>query len=371
MKIGILTSSRADYGIYRPLLKELSSDSFFDIHILAFGTHLSEKFGYTISQIREDGYKICSTIETLPDCDRAADIAKSMGKTISGFSEVWSHHSFDLVFALGDRYEMFSAVSSSLPFNVKIAHIHGGETTLGAIDNAFRHSITAMAQIHFTAAEPYKMRVIEITGNSRDVYNVGALSIDSIKKMTLLSINKFKERFGIDLKIPSILITFHPETVEFKKNKQFIEELIAALEELTDYQLIITMPNADTMGLYIREKLQGFAIKNPNALGVESFGSLGYLTCMKHCKLMLGNSSSGFIEAAGFNKPVINLGERQKGRIVTPNIINVQINKRDILESVKKALQYQSLGEIDIYGDGNAASKIANILKTKYLPVLG
>jgi GDP/UDP-N,N'-diacetylbacillosamine 2-epimerase (hydrolysing) len=364
IKTGILTSSRADYGIYRPLLKAMANDPFFDLHIIAFGTHISEKYGNTIDQIKIDGYNIAISIDTLPEGDTAQDIARTMGKTLTAFSKVWAEHSFDLVFALGDRYEMFAAVSAALPFNVKIAHIHGGETTLGAIDNAFRHSITSMAHLHFTAAEPYRKRVAEITKSEKNVFNVGALSIDNINQIPLLSIEEFKEKSKIDLELPSILITFHPETVGFEKNKVYVNELIAALKDLKEFQLIITMPNADTMGLYIREKLQHFIDNTPNAIGVENFGNKDYLTCMKHCKLMLGNTSSGFIEAAGFNKPVVNLGDRQKGRIITPNIFNTPINKTAILENINKAMRYNSHENIQIYGDGNAADKICNILKS-------
>lgn len=362
MKIGVLTSSRADYGIYNPLLKELQADSFFDLHIIAFGTHLSTKYGYTLNQIIKDGYAITAKVDTMPNGDTAQDISEAMGKTTIAFSKIWAEQHFDLVFALGDRYEMFAAVSAALPFNIKIAHIHGGETTLGAIDNAFRHCITSMAQLHFTAAEPYKERVVEIVGSDKNVYNVGALSIDNIKQIRLFSIDEFNQKYRIDLKLPSILITFHPETVRFEKNKEYISEIIDALAELREYQLIITMPNADTKGLYIRDKLNSFIENSSNAVGVENFGAQGYLSCMKHCKLMLGNTSSGFIEAAGFNKPVVNLGDRQKGRIITPNIFSTPIKKSAILDSVNMAMQYNSKENIHIYGNGQAAGKIIQIL---------
>lgn len=364
MKIGVLTSSRADYGIYNPLLKELQSDPFFDLQIIAFGTHLSAQYGNTLNQIIKDGYGISAKVDTMPNGDTAQDISKAIGKTIIEFSKVWAEQHFDLVFALGDRYEMFSAVSAALPFNIKIAHIHGGETTLGAIDNAFRHCITSMAQLHFTAAEPYKERVVEIIGSDKNVYNVGALSIDNIKQIRLLSIYEFNLKYGIDLKRPSILITFHPETVSFEKNKEYISEIIDALAELKEYQLIITMPNADTMGLYIRDKFNSFIENSSNAIGVENFGVQGYLSCIKHCKLMLGNTSSGFIEAAGFNKPVVNLGDRQKGRIITPNIFSTPIKKTAILGCVNMAMQYNSFKNIHIYGNGQAAGKICNVLKS-------
>jgi GDP/UDP-N,N'-diacetylbacillosamine 2-epimerase (hydrolysing) len=363
MKVAVLTSSRADYGIYRPLLELLEKDSFFDLSLLVFGTHLSEKFGNTIVNIYADEYKIAEKIDTLPTGDSPSEISYSIGKTIEEFSKVWGKHNFDIVVALGDRYEMFAAVSSAIPFNLKIAHIHGGEITLGAIDNSFRHAITLMSDIHFTAAEEYRKRVIEIIGNEKNVYNTGALSIDNIRQTQLLTLEQFKEKYGIDLSIPSILFTFHPETVEFERNTYYINEIIGALDELKDYQIIITMPNSDTMGLQIRSELNKFIKKNAIAVGVETFGSLGYLTCMKHCTMLLGNTSSGFIEAAGFDKPVVNLGNRQTGRIITPNIFNSQIEKNEIVNAIAKAASYFSSKETKIYGNGKAAEQMIKYLK--------
>lgn len=366
MIIGVLTSSRADYGIYLPLLRMLKSDKEIDLRILAFGTHLSSKYGTTVNNIIEDGFNVYRKIETLPESDAPRDISLSIGKTITNFSHVWEKEKFDLVFALGDRYEMFAAVSSILPFNIPIAHIHGGETTLGAIDNAFRHSISCMANYHFVTTQEYFDKVREIKGSSDGIFNVGALSIDSLVQMKFLTTNEFSEKYGIDLTKPTILSTFHPETVNFEADKQHIEELIASLEELKDFQQVITMPNADTMGLHIRERLLEYAQNRPNVFCVESFGSLGYLSCMKHCTLMLGNTSSGFVEAAFFAKPVVNIGIRQKGRIETPNIITVPIIKDEILNAVSKALTLSiNAAECQIYGDGHAAEQIHSIIKNK------
>jgi GDP/UDP-N,N'-diacetylbacillosamine 2-epimerase (hydrolysing) len=258
---------------------------------------------------------------------------------------------------------MFAACTASIPFNIPIAHIHGGETTLGAIDDIFRHSITQMSTFHFTAADTYKKRVIVLKGSDKNIYNVGALSIDNLVSQKLLSKESFKNKFNIDISIPSILITFQPETVNHNKNKEYVNVLIDSLSELKNFQLIITMPNADTMGNYIRKKLEQFIIKNENAIKVESFGTIGYLTCMKYCTMLLGNTSSGFIEAAYFPKYVINLGSRQLGRLVTPNIKNVPIEKNEILKGVK---EYQNIDLPEyngVYGKGNAADNIIRILK--------
>lgn len=363
MKIGVLTSSRADYGIYSPLLKQLEEDSFFDLNVIVFGTHLLDNYGKTINAIKTDGYKTFEVEGTIPLSDTPEAISNSVGKTISNFSAFWNKNKFDLIIALGDRYEMFGAVASTLPFNLKVVHIHGGETTLGAIDNSYRHSITLMSKLHFTSAEEYKNKVTELIGSDKNVFNVGALSIDNIKHLHLLNKNEIKEKFGIDFSKPSILFTFHPETVGFEKNSKHIDEIIDSLKELNRYQIIITMPNSDTMGLLIREKLNEFIAETSNAIGIESFGSLGYLSSMKLCSIMVGNTSSGFIEAAGFNKPVVNLGNRQKGRILTPNIFNSAIIKSNILSAINDAEKYSTDNNISIYGDGTCAIKIINELK--------
>jgi GDP/UDP-N,N'-diacetylbacillosamine 2-epimerase (hydrolysing) len=365
MKVGVLTSSRADYSIYLPLLKALKLDSFFDLKIIAFGTHLSMAHGYTVDSIVKDGFEIAHRIDSMPTDDSPRGISEAIGKTTTAFAELWATDQFDMVFCLGDRYEMFAACAASVPFGVTLAHIHGGETTEGAIDEAFRHSITHMAKYHFTAAEQYRRRVVELKGKDNKVFNVGSLSIDNLRSQQLLSLAEFKERFDIDLSKPTILITFHPETVSFSKNGVFADELVSALREIQGYQMVITMPNADTMGNLVRTKLKEFIAGSNVAIGVESFGTIGYLSCMKHCSFMLGNTSSGFIEAAWFPKYVINLGERQRGRIITPNIANCAIGRNEIANAVNAFPKVRLPEHIGIYGDGHAAETIVSILKDK------
>lgn len=363
MKIAVLTSSRADYSIYFPLLKAFKEDRSFNLQIIAFGTHLSKEHGETINQILADGFDVPIRIDTMPDSDSPSDITVAMGKVMVSFSEVWGYHSFDLVVALGDRYEMFAACASSIPMGVKIAHIHGGETTKGAIDDVFRDNITLMATYHFTTTDKYRNRVIELTGEADNVFNVGALSIDNLASLALLDTEAFNIKFGLNLTLPSILITFHPETVAFEKNEEYAEELIAALKNISGYQYIITMPNADTMGNVIRKKLNEFISECSYAYGIESFGTLGYLSCMKHCTMMLGNTSSGFVEAAFFNRYVINIGRRQTGRILTQNIRNCDIKKDEIIRAVGEYNETLTFGIINVYGDGTAASKIISLIK--------
>lgn len=362
MRIAILTSSRADYSIYYPLLVQLKKNKNFIFDIIAFGSHISQEIDNSLCKIIEDGFDIKYKINTNPSSDQAVAISESMGETIKYFSQIWQNERYDLVFCLGDRYEMFAAVSSTVPFNLSIAHIHGGEETLGAIDNKFRHSITHMSRYHFTTTEFYKKRVIELIQESNHVYNVGSLSYDNMKNLKLISLTEFQLKFNIDLSKPTILITFHPETASIDQNEFFINELINALQCIKHFQFVFTMPNSDPESNIIRTKITDFVKSNTNAIAVENFGTIGYLTCMKYCKLMLGNTSSGFAEAAYFPKPVINLGDRQKGRLVTSNIINCKIIKNEIIAAFEKASSLNVLERSNIYGSGNAAIKIIDIL---------
>lgn len=362
MKVAFLTSSRADYGIYYPLISKMDKDSAFEVELIVFGTHLSKSHGFTISQIYSDGFKIGAEIDSMPDGDRPEDISTAIGKTIINFTSFWKASDYDLVFSLGDRYEMFAACVSSIPFNINLAHIHGGEMTLGSIDEIFRTSLTIMSKFHFTSAEIYKQRVIAIKNSDQNVFNVGALSIDMLNSMELMNKQEFLDSFKIDLNIPSVLVTFHPETIDYRMNETFSLELVEALKVLESrYQVVITMPNADTMGNIVRKHLNNYIDSSKKAIGIESFGSKGYLTCMKYSSFMLGNTSSGFIEASYFPKPVINIGNRQSGRILTPNIISCGIQKDEILNALEK-IQFLKLPEfIDTYGRGNTSDKIISV----------
>lgn len=367
MRIGLLTSSRADFGIYYPLAKVINGDDFFSLEIIAFGTHLSDKFGYTLQSIQNLGFNVPHQIQTVPDGDSACDIAKSVGKTIVEFAEFWASNQFDLVLTLGDRYEMFAAVCAGSPFNVNFAHIHAGETTLGAIDNAYRHSISLMSNYLFVSTEEYKERGVEIIQNANNVFNVGALSVDNLTQMELFDKGAFKATFGISIDEPYILSTFHPETVSLENNEKYIKEVLSAMEELNStYKIIITMPNADTMGLMIRAHIEEFGANKPNVHLVETFGIKGYLSCMKYCSFMLGNTSSGFVEAAFFPKWVINLGDRQKGRIRTPNIIDCEPEKRAIIHMVEQIKDKINVPESNRYGQGNTAQLMVKQLKRLY-----
>lgn len=366
LKTAILTSSRADFGIYLPLLNLLNKDEAFDMEMIAFGTHPSRRYGFSQQQITDSGFRVSFSFETAPENDKPADITRSMSLVSRLMADVWEHTNYDIVFALGDRYEMFAAVASAMPFNLKIAHLHGGETTLGAIDNAFRHSITHMSHWHFACAEQYRQRITELIGKDEHVYNTGALGIDNLKKMQFTDVETLKVQSGINFSIPTILITLHPETIGFDQNLKNTGEMLNALSQLDNYQQVITMPNADTSGLMVRRKILEYAVNRANVKTVENFGSPGYLSAMKHASLMLGNSSSGFMEASHFPKWVINLGHRQDGRIRTPNIIDVAFRSDDIVNAVIKASESAIPYFAPVYGEGNAAEKIINILKNEF-----
>jgi GDP/UDP-N,N'-diacetylbacillosamine 2-epimerase (hydrolysing) len=367
MRVAVLTSSRADYGIYLPLLKAIKADDFFDLTIIAFGTHLSRFHGYTVEQIEKDGFVVNECVESLILGDTAEAISNGIGNTITRFSSLWKKlkGEIDLIITLGDRYEMFAAVAASVPFNLRIAHIHGGETTLGAIDNIFRHSITLMSNLHFVATEEYALKVKQLIGEEKNIHYVGALSLDNLADFSLYTKAEFKQKFQIDLLVPTILTTFHPETVSFDKNIQYTDTLVNVLEELSNhYQIVITMPNADTMGSMIREKFNQLAQHNAQVISVENFGQLGYFSCMKHCSFLLGNTSSGIIEAASFGKYVINLGERQKGRASGENVLETAIERMSILKNIKKIeqLNFNYSGK-NIYRRVNSAQRIIHGLK--------
>ena len=364
MKIGVLTSSRADFGIYLPLLKTLREDDFFELELIVFGTHLSKFHGYSLQQILDEGFEVKHEIHQMIMTDEPISTATSYSLTAMKFAEFWGNHSFDCVFCLGDRYEMAAAVAAGIPFNVPFAHIHGGETTLGAIDNVYRHSITLVSKWHFVTAEPYKKKVIELTGSDTNCVVTGSLSLVNLHQIPLLNINEFKNKWGIDLSLPSVLITLNPETVAYQNNEYFASEAIDAFKVLSnEYQLIITMPNSDTSGTIYRKAYQKLKYYNPEkVLLIENFGTQSYFSCMKNVGLVLGNSSSGIIEAASFGKYVIDIGDRQKGRLRGNNVIHVNFNSSDILTRTKQFFGKLNT-EPNIFENKKSVEIITNTLK--------
>lgn len=367
-RIAILTSSRADYGIYLPFLKELKENSLVDLTIIAFGTHLSPFHGNTINQILNDGFEVKFRIESMLAGDSPNAIATAMALTSLKFADFWKDHQidFDLVFCLGDRYEMFAAVSAGIPYGIKFAHLHGGEKTLGAIDNIFRHSITMASKYHFVSCEDHAHRVEELIEDRNNIYNVGSLSLDNLESLSLLTKEEFQAQFKIDLSIPTILVTVHPETVEPENNGTNVEELSKVLLELNQYQILITLPNADTYGSVIRHRLLHLQEESSNRIiCIENLGTKGYFSAMHHCSFLMGNTSSGIIEAASFGKWVINLGNRQQGRMQSSNVLNASFNKEMILNHINQIEKSTKYTGDNIYYRGNVAKQICTTILEK------
>src|SRR6056300_1532521 len=367
MKIGVLTSSRADYGIYLPLLKAIMKAPDMDLGVIAFGTHVSKTHGHTVDHIVHDGFPMSKTIDTLPKGDSPVDIAESYALTAQQFLEYWSEEgsTYDVVLALGDRYEMAAAVAASIPFGLKIAHVHGGETTLGAIDNIYRHSISLASYVHFVSADPYVVRLKQLLDTPDPlVFNVGSLGLENIEQIELLDKTTFYERWGVDLNQPTILVTEHPDTVDYHKNEDYSVVVGEALNTLAkEYPVVITLPNADTMGNLYRKRLVELSKTHPNVFAVENFGTQSYFACMNYAQFLLGNTSSGIIEAASFNKHVINIGDRQKGRLCGDNVIHVPFDKQLIIEATQKLKgKYWKGG--NLYQQAQPSRKILDILRT-------
>lgn len=324
MKIGVLTSSRADYGIYLPLLEKMKADKRFQLEIIAFGMHLQNGQGNTINEITRGGYRVIHKVGVMPDKDSIVDIAKGYGSLVINFADFWSKNNFDIVLALGDRWEMSAAIQSSIPFELKIAHIHGGETTLGATDNIYRHQITLASAFHFTAAEVFSERVISILGSDKNVHTVGSISLEDIAKVQLPAWDSVKDRFDIPFD-DFILVTFHPESIGVSNNKNNAKVIFKVLRSLSnDHNILITKANSDALGSILNDCFQRLQEMYPQKLKlISALGKLNYFKAMEQCAFMLGNTSSGIIEAASFGKWVINVGDRQKGRLRSDNVLDV------------------------------------------------
>jgi GDP/UDP-N,N'-diacetylbacillosamine 2-epimerase (hydrolysing) len=370
MKVGVLTSSRADFGIYLPLLKKMKQDSRFEFELIVFGTHLSEKYGYTKNEIIQNGFIVHHEIETLLDGDSPFIISTSIGYVIQKFAQFWNHNNgnFDIVFCLGDRFEMFAAVTASIPFGIKLAHIHAGEITLGAIDNIFRHSISHSSIMHFTSTETYAKKVELLIDNTiQCIVNVGALSLDMLADFVPISDEAFKEKWQVDMSKPTVLTTFHPETIEAEDNGKNVKVLCDLIENYTTkgLQFLITMPNADTNASIIRETFINRLSAFSSVYMVENLGSLGYFSAISKSKFLLGNSSSGIIEAASFKKYVINVGKRQKGRIHSENVIDCKFDFETLCRAVDQIGNKSWEGKNPYYNGGAADLIIETLINFK------
>lgn len=338
-KICVMTGTRAEYGLLKPLLEQINKDKELELQLLVTGMHLSPEFGMTYKQIEADGFLISEKVEVLLSSDTPNGICKSMGLGMMDYGQAYSRLKPDMVVILGDRFEAFSAASSALVHNIPIAHIHGGELTEGAIDDAFRHAISKMSYLHFTSQEVYRQRVIQLGEHPNRVYNVGALGVENIKNMSLLSKDELEKVIDFNMDGNVALVTFHPTTLEKASAKQQFQALLDALHEVKDIRCIFTKANADAEGRVINEMIDQYVEANPlDNRAFVSMGQLRYLSAMKYSKMVVGNSSSGIIEAPAFGVPTLNIGDRQKGRVRAETVLDCAVNKEDIKASLLQLL---------------------------------
>ena len=369
-KIAVVTGTRAEYGLLYWIIKGIHEDPELELQLIVTGMHLSPEFGLTVKEIEKDGFPIAERVEMLLSSDTEAAIAISMGLGMIGFAKAYERLKPDIMVALGDRFEILSAVAASVPFRIPVAHIHGGEATEGVIDEPIRNAVTKMSHIHFTAAERYKKRVIQMGENPENVFCFGAPGLDNVYKLALLSREELSKEleFPYDRKIG--VVTYHSVTLEKDTAELQISELLNALQYIKDIYWIFTLPNADTGGRIIGRKIEDFLNKNPDKGKLfTSLGQLRYLSLMKHASVMVGNSSSGLIEAPSFELPVVNIGDRQRGRVRAQSVIDVvKCEKESIENAIKHALSsdYKNVlkGMKNPYGEGDASEKIIGKLKT-------
>lgn len=359
--IGVVSVGRSDYGIYLPILKRIQSDDDLRLHIFAGGMHLRPEYGMTINRIEADGFHIIKKIDMLGDSDSPEGIAGSIGRGIIGFSEAFSQFPPDILVVLGDRFEMYSAAVAALPFNIPVAHIHGGELTQGAIDDALRHSMTKLSHLHFVSTERYARRVIQLGEEPWRVVVSGAPGLDQIDTINYQERADLENRFGFNFSKPTLLVTFHPVTLEYQQAEAQINAVLAAIQN-TKCNVIFTAPNADTGGGIVRSKISQYAQSHSDAQLIDNLGTEAYFSLMRFVSAMVGNSSSGIIEAPSFKLPVVNIGARQNGRLQADNVLNVDCNESAILEGIKKAIdpsfQRQMAAVVNPYRQPKSASKI-------------
>jgi GDP/UDP-N,N'-diacetylbacillosamine 2-epimerase (hydrolysing) len=370
-RICVVTGSRAEYGLLRRVMQKIKDDSDLELQIIVTGSHLSAKYGNTFSEIESDGFDINLKIEMLQNSDTPVDICKSMGLGIGRYSEALQELGPDLIIVLGDRFEIFSLVSAALILCIPVAHLHGGEITEGAFDDSLRHAITKMSHLHFVAAEPYRRRVIQLGENPDNVFLVGGLGVENINKLTLLTKQEFENTIDFKLAERNLLITYHPVTLEPESAIKELNQLLSAIDDLKDTNIIFTMPNSDTNNLLLKEMIIAYVDTHINAKAYDSLGQVGYLSAILHTDGVVGNSSSGLIEAPSFQKGTINIGNRQKGRIAASSVINCRADKKEILSALTTLYSdpfQKSLRNVhNPYAMDNTSDEIVRIIKSQSL----
>ena len=369
IKICVVTGSRAEYGLLSRLMQMIQEDSGLKLQVIATNMHLSPEFGLTYQEIEKDGFFINKKVEMLLSSDTANGTAKSVGLATIGFADAYEDLKPDLLLVLGDRYEILSAVTTALFYKIPVAHLHGGEITEGAYDDAIRHAITKMSHLHFTSTEEYRKRVIQLGENPERVFNVGAIGIDNIKHLKLLSRDVLERELQFLLKEQTILVTYHPVTLDENDTRMQFQCLLNVLNDRQDIRIIFTLPNSDTGGRVIIPMIQDFVKCNKDrAIAFASLGSLRYLSVLRCVSAVVGNSSSGIIEAPSFGIPTLNIGNRQKGRIVARSVLQCEISEQAIRAGLEIVLANSFLqlarSVITPYEQKNTAVKIRDVLKT-------
>jgi UDP-hydrolysing UDP-N-acetyl-D-glucosamine 2-epimerase len=364
--IGVVTVARSDYGHLVPLLEQLRSSRELALQLFVGGTHLSERFGRTVAAIEADGWPIAERIATATEADAPVDVAAAAGAGLAGFARAFARHRPDLILVLGDRIEMLAAAVAALPLTIPVAHVHGGEVTEGAIDEQARHAITKLSHLHFPAAEPYARRILQMGEEPWRVHCCGAPGLDRLARLAVLSRDEIARRTGLPLRRPTLLVTFHPVTLEPEDTAAHVDALAAALEAV-EGDVVITYPGADTMHGTVVRRLERLAAARPGTRLVPALGEDTYCSLLREADVMVGNSSSGLIEAPSFGLPVVNIGSRQRGRLRAGNVIDVGPAQDEILHGLRRALDpafRRSLaGMPNPYGDGRAAPRIVGVLE--------
>ncbi len=370
-KIVILTATRAEYGLLRPIILGLSECREFHVKVVVTGAHLSPEFGLTYKEIENDGIEIERKIEILLSSDTPVSISKSMGLAMISFSEYFEESKPDALLVLGDRYETLAVCCSAMNARIPILHLYGGETTEGAVDEAIRHAITKMSYLHFTSTEVYRKRVIQLGESPDRVFAVGSIGIENVLKMCLLDKGELEKSLSFALDVPYAVVTFHPVTLEKGQTEIQFHEILRALDRHKEMKYIFTKANADTSGRMINRMIDEYVAENPNAAAFESLGTLRYLSTLKYAAMVIGNSSSGLLEVPSFKIPTVNIGDRQKGRLQAESVIDCQPTEEDVCRAmalaVSEEFQKGLSNATNPYGDGNTSRKIVEILKENLL----
>lgn len=364
-KLCAVTGARSEYGLLCPLLKAIEREPCFQLQLAVTGAHLSPEFGLTCREIEEDGFAVDRKVETLLSSDTAVGIAKSIGLGVIGFAEAFEQLKPDLLVLLGDRYEIWSAAQAALVAKIPIAHIGGGDVTEGAFDEAIRHSITKMSHLHFVTNPDSAARVRQLGENPEHIYNVGSLAVDRIVSLPFFGREELEASLGFSFRRRNLLVTFHPVTLDEQPSEKQFLELLAALDALgEEFGLIFTQPNADPESRELSRLTEEFAVRHPNAAVFPSLGQARYFSLIRLADAVVGNSSSGVYEVPSFQKPTVNIGDRQKGRLFASSVISCGPDRQQILEAIRKAMTADCSSVTNPYGQGNCAEKILNVFKS-------